>query len=539
VRILGIQTGHDSNICLLEDGKIITHLEIERVSRVKQDRIWKKNNLGTYINMIFKKCGVKWDDIDKIALIGAVHGRKNPRLVSEFSFIPESRHKDIHIVDHHVAHAAASFYFSPYEKSSIFSLDGGGNDGGGLLAYGNGNSIKVDKVLGTDFPGDGPVGQIWHKSMLLFSDTPNGPIGTEGVLMGASSYGTPIESLSKVLYHYFSNMTEAWKNFQPNILRLLNEKESQIWHEGKTFDPNNEQDYFDYCASLQLATEKYLEQKCKEIKALHPHENKVCITGGVLLNCLAVGRIMPKYFDKIFAGPAITDGGLGMGAALYYYHHILNNPRSLPADYMSPYLGFEREEGDILKAIQSCGVKITYEKINSIESVVGHIIDGKIVALYQGRSEVGRRALGNRSILADPRSKEMKKNINKKVKHRHWYRPFAPSILEEHVGEVFCDEYDSPYMSIALKIRDEWVDKVPAVTHNNQTARLQTVSEKINPHYHKLISAFYQKTGVPLLLNTSFNDNEPIVETPEDALACFLNTEIDYLYIGDFLVKKS
>ena len=277
---------------------------------------------------------------------------------------------------------------------------------------------------------------------------------------------------------------------------------------------------------------------CKEIKSLYPDENKLCITGGVLLNCLAVGKIVTKHFDEIFAGPAITDGGLGMGAALYYYHNTLDNPRKDIGELKSPYLGFERADGDIDQAISEYSDKITWQKTEDLGVVVDHIIDGNIIALFQGRSEVGRRALGNRSILADPRSAGMKKNINEKVKHRHWYRPFAPSVLEEHVDTVFSQKYDSPYMSIALKVKDEWVNKIPAVTHNNQTARLQTVSKVLSPDYHALISNFYEKTGVPLLLNTSFNDNEPIVETPGDALRCFLNTNIDYLYIGDYLVRK-
>jgi carbamoyltransferase len=261
----------------------------------------------------------------------------------------------------------------------------------------------------------------------------------------------------------------------------------------------------------------------------------LCFAGGVSLNSVAMGKILDRFsnrVDKIYVTPTPHDGGLTLGAAQYVWHHVLDNPRIKWEDNYTPYLGFTYNRDQITAALDKNTDKVKHHEC-SIDKVVDLLDEQNIVAVFGGGSESGRRALGNRSILADPRSPDMKDKINFKVKHRQWFRPFAPSILREHVPEWFTKDIDSPYMSFVVDFRDEVKEKVPAVVHLNGSARLQTVTKSDNEKYYDLLSRWNEKSGVPILLNTSFNDREPICETPEHAINCYLKTEIDYLYFYD------
>jgi len=294
---------------------------------------------------------------------------------------------------------------------------------------------------------------------------------------------------------------------------------------------NSEQDSFDIAAALQKATEmrvRYLINMYLE----RTGSRNLCLSGGVVLNCLMVGK-MHEWFDgkvdNIFVDPIPYDAGLALGSARFLWHKVLGHPRIKWEDNSTPYLGEKHSLDMINEVLDNNADKIEFRTASDSE-VVDLLIDKKIVSVFGGRSESGRRALGNRSILADPRHSDTKDIVNERVKHRQWYRPFAPSILREEVSNWFERDISSPYMSFAIPFREDKRELVPAVVHFDGTARLQTVTENDNPWYYKLISLFNDKTGVPILLNTSFNDREPIVEYPEHALNCFLGTEIDYLY---------
>lgn len=259
------------------------------------------------------------------------------------------------------------------------------------------------------------------------------------------------------------------------------------------------------------------------------------------MNSVLIGKILDKFdqFDNIYISPTSHDGGLTLGAAQYVWHHVLNNPRIKWNDNITPYLGVKYPKEDILKDINKVKDRVNVSD-SSDEEIIDLLDKQNIVAVFGGGSESGRRALGNRSILADPRSPTMKDKVNENVKHRQWYRPFAPSILREEVKNWFKRDIDSPYMSFVVEFKDEVKDRVPAVVHFDGTARLQTVTEKDNSWYYNFLKQWQSKTGVPILLNTSFNDREPICEIAEHALNCFLNTNIDYLYFRDekLLISK-
>ncbi len=532
IYILSFHCGHDASVCLLKNGVILCHLEVERLTRVKRHhgellnnpkenvgKPWQRKGILYFIELVLKNYNLSWQDI------------------SYFAVIPESKNTnylpiDIPaiLVNHHEAHAASSFYLSPFEESLILTIDGGGNDGGGLFGYGRGNKIEIKKKMEY-----GVNGLSWQDSMKYWSATANGPIGTEGVLMGAAAYGRPNPALRDFIYQQITISRHLSERI---IKKFLEENRDQLKLVGDDFNKNSEKDYFSYCRALQEATEMVFEDYFQRLLALRPDCRNISLAGGTVLNCIALGKILKKHprFNFYFC-PAVNDGGLTIGAALWAYYRILGHPRIPTAFRQTPYLGLPREK-DNYQEIFGQFNNIEVEKNITLDQLSELIARGKIISLFNGRSESGRRALGNRSIVCDPRDPEMKKKINQKVKHRHWYRPFAPSILEEKTAEVFEFSVTSPYMSLAAPVKPDWREKIPAVVHIDGSARLQTVNEELNPFYYALIKNFYAKTGVPLVLNTSFNDNEPIVETPEDALKCFLNTEIDYLYLEGNLISK-
>ena len=320
----------------------------------------------------------------------------------------------------------------------------------------------------------------------------------------------------------------------------------QITEEFKDMsDSDVEKARFDVAASLQFWTENIIRSKVERGIKLYKDSTGespeyLSLAGGVSLNSVVVGKLFDWFdFKDIYVTLTPHDGGIPIGACQYVYHHVLDKPRVKWEDNLSPYLGELYSKDDVDKTLKDNEDKIEISEADD-DLVVSLLENQKIVSVFGGGSESGRRALGNRSILADPRSTKMKDKINEKVKHRQWYRPFAPSILREEVSNWFDREVDSPYMSFCLKFKEDMKDKVPAVLHFDGTARLQTVSEKDNKWYHGFISKWFKKSGVPIVLNTSFNDREPIVETPEHAINCYMGTNIDYLYFFDFgiLVKK-
>ena len=368
------------------------------------------------------------------------------------------------------------------------------------------------------------IGQLWsYYTGQVFGLSTGHPYGhSAGTVMGMAALGDRNKYLSQL------------KN---NPIGFINEAKN-ITDIGK-----NEQGSFDIAAALQQFTEDWLVdtiQSYLDNPELKGYCKNLCLSGGVALNCVAVGKLLEKFnFDHIHVDPVPYDGGLVLGAAQYVYYHLLKNKRIEWKDNFTPYLGERYDIESVRKAIDKSYDKIEIS-VAKDNDVVDLLADQNIVSVFNEGSESGRRALGNRSILADPRSDKMKDIINEKVKHRQWFRPFAPSILREEVKNWFEYDIESPYMNFAIPFKDNMKDKVPAVVHFDGTARLQTVTKNNNEWYYTLIKKFHEKTGVPILLNTSFNDREPIVETPEHAINCFLGTNIDYLYFAEhnILIKR-
>jgi len=270
----------------------------------------------------------------------------------------------------------------------------------------------------------------------------------------------------------------------------------------------------------------------------------ICLAGGVAFNCVANGKIFDQTpFEKVYVHPAAGDGGLSVGAAFYVWHQLLGRPRSFVMEHA--YWGPSYSAEEIRSAMQASALSRGGYKVSELDEpelmrrTAAIIAEGKILGWYQGRAEWGPRALGNRSIVADPRRSEMKEILNQRIKHRENFRPFAPSILAERTGEWFDKSHPSPFMTLAYSVRPEKRDKIPAPTHVDGTGRLQTVAAEANPRYHALIGEFERQTGVPVVLNTSFNDNEPIVCRPEEALDCFLRTRMDALVLGNYLITRA
>jgi carbamoyltransferase len=379
--------------------------------------------------------------------------------------------------------------------------------------------------------------------------------GDEYKVMGLASYGEPeyMDEVRDVMRYtgggyelnldYFRHQIDGvsmnWNGGAPTL--------GSVWGQGMTdaFGPARqgsdepiEARHRNIAHSMQKHLEEVVIEMTSEL-ARRSGLTSLCMAGGVALNCVANGRIRPDTpFDELYIQPAAYDGGTSLGAACYVYHHKLGHPRQEVMDHA--YFGPEFSETACKSALETAGV--TYRKLEDHElfdHAAEGISEGKIVGWFQGRLEFGPRALGNRSIVADPRRPEMKDILNARIKRRESFRPFAPSILESATGDYFEERYPSPFMLLTYDVKRDKQDIIPAPTHVDGTGRLQTVNEKQNPRYHALISAFERKTGVPVVLNTSFNDNEPICTTPQQAVETFMRTKMDQLYLGNLVSERS
>ena len=537
--ILGFQSGHDQSYCLLKNGIPIIHEEYERHIRQKEphgDGMTMANDFldDGHISKI------------KYASIGNGIGAKNssPKWgnYSEDGFKKisesiENNKGELFKFGHHKSHAANAFFSSNFNESLIVTIDGGGTEEGPngnttangfrtCFTFWRGKSNKIQKIslipaascnIGVTW--DRIVGEVYN----LSTGHPHG--SQAGTVMAMASVGDGDK--------YFNDFINA--KWGKGDTQLCNKFKRIVKPNFKKED----KEQWDVAASLQKATEHTVKEKIDDY--INDY-NYLCLSGGVVLNSVMVGKMYDwwPHLQGIYVCPVPYDSGLAIGSAQYLWHQILNKPRIKWVDNASPYLGQSYETPkSLLQYHANNSKKIKYRE-SSDNEVVELLSKGKIVCVSGGGSESGRRALGNRSILADPRNKNMKDIINEKVKHRQWFRPFAPSILREHVGEWFEHDIDSPYMTTVLRWKEEVKDKVPAVVHLDGTGRLQTVTQNDNRWYYNLIKKFRYKTGVPIILNTSFNDREPIVETPENALDCFLRTNIDFLYFRDknLLISK-
>jgi len=591
--ILGISAFyHDSAACLLKDGKIIAAAQEERFTRKKHDSSYPHYAIEfvlSYGNLrlseidqivFFEKPFLKFERLLETYVAFAPRGffsfaKAMPLWIKEKLFQKNllfnklknhdknyKSDQNIFFSDHHLSHAASAFFPSPFNEAVVLTADGVGEWATTTVAIGKNDNLEIKKEI--YFP---------HSLGLLYSAftyyTGFKVNSGEYKLMGLAPYGNPIyEDKIKKLIDIKDDGTfrldQKYFNYATG-LTMTNDKLDDLFGQ-KPRDSQNEkinQFHMDIAASIQKVTEEIMIKLAKAIREEYDIKN-LCLAGGVALNCVANGKILKeKIFDNIWIQPAAGDAGGSLGAALALWHIDQGNKRSVNSNdnMKGSYLGAEFTQEEIEKELKSIGAnfeKVDYEDL--INKTSEFLSNEKAIGWFQGRMEFGPRALGARSILGDPRSDKMQKNLNLKVKYRESFRPFAPSVLREDASKWFDIDVDSPYMLLVANINADkifemneeqkklfGIDKlnikrseVPAVTHVDYSARIQTVTKDTNNRYYDLISKFKEKTGCPIVVNTSFNvRGEPIVNTPTDAFNCFMGTELDYLVIGDCILDKN
>jgi len=592
--ILGISAFyHDSAATILVDGKIIAAAQEERFTRIKHDSNYPYNAIEFVLNfaklklnhvdqiIFFEKPFLKFERLLETYVAFAPKGFKSfcmamPIWLREKLFQKKmlfnelKRHdknfndiKKIYFSDHHLSHAASAFFPSPFEEAIVLTADGVGEWSTTTVAIGKGNNLAIKKEI--HFP---------HSLGLLYSAftyyTGFKVNSGEYKLMGLAPYGIPIyedkikNNLIDIKEDGSFHLDQSYFNYATG-LTMTNKKFDKLFGQ-KVRNPKFEeltQFHMDIAASIQKVTEDVMIKLAKSLKEEFNLKN-LCLAGGVALNCVANGKILKeKIFDNIWIQPAAGDAGGSLGAALALWYIEQNNSRKVdPNDTMQgSYLGPEFSQKEIEEQLDKAGAKYEILKENELlDKTATDLSKQEAIGWFQGRMEFGPRALGARSILGDPRSEKMQKNLNLKVKFRESFRPFAPSVLKEDLSEWFEINIDSPYMLIVsninknkiIEMTDEQkklfgIDKlnvkrseIPAVTHVDYSARIQTVHEETNKQYFRLIKKFKEKTNCPILVNTSFNvRGEPIVNTPIDAFNCFMGTNLDKLVIGNCYLDKN
>lgn len=563
--ILGLNAFHgDASAAVFCDGRLVGALEEERLNRVKHwaglpvlsaraslageqpdhiaiSRDPKAHLAGKLIRTALRPA--KWGKLASRAANAANVSRANTALRAAGI---GTAHTKFHFVEHHRAHLASAFFCSPFEEAAVISIDGFGDFSSVMWGVGCGNRIEVKGAV--TFPHS--LG-LFYTAFTQFLGFPN--YGDEYKMMGLSAYGEKrfVEQVRDVVrtegdqvrlnldyfIHHSTGVEMTWDDCQPKIGMVYSSKLPQVFGRPRVAHSEITQRDMDIAASVQAVLEEsYLE--LLNFVQKETRQRAVCLAGGVALNCVANGMIFARTgFRDVYVQPAAHDAGTSIGAALYVQHQILNQPRSFSMRHV--YYGPEYSDAEIHRDLEAAECRFhRLSETELIDRTVEQIADGKIVGWFQGRMEFGPRALGNRSILADPRRMDMKNILNSRIKYREPFRPFCPSILAERVGDYFETDYPSPFMVMAYKIKPQQRDRIPAVTHGDGTGRLQTVERDVNPLYWNLIRRFEEVAGVPVLLNTSFNENEPIVYTPAQAIDCFLRTRMDVLSMGSFILYK-
>jgi carbamoyltransferase len=538
-KIVGCWNGHDTSVCVLENGIPTLHIELERHSRVKCDKGDSIKLLMDYSNL---------DDIDDFATCYPLSNITNQKYSDEIKRLG----KPLQVIGHHCGHASHAFYSSNFDEALIITIDGGGIENeqnfpsSTTMWHGKGNKINRILTLHSDKLN---IGSVWTKCCRFIFRVESGwPYGNQsGTIMSRAGFGRYNQYYLDEFRKFFTSDMHNVLITPPGHLPGISSKDPSspkhpFLYKWEKLASKSEQNMFDLALALQTATEEVIYSLVSEGLKLLPGIKNICFSGGVSLNSSAIGKLLTMYKNINFYVPAVPyDGGLSIGAAQYVYHHIMNGPRVNWNNNMSPYLGVLYNDECILNTINEFESKGEIASFKATDDeVIQLLLNENIISIYNGRSESGRRALGNRSIICDPRIKSMKDKINFSIKNRSWDRPSAPSILRECVSDYFELDIESPYMSIVLKFKEDMAKKVPAVVHVDGTARLQTVSENDNKWYYSFLKKWYTESGVPALLNTSFNDREPIVCSPNDAIKCFLNTKLDFLYFPSqhILVKK-
>jgi carbamoyltransferase len=574
--ILGLNAYHaDSSAAIFKDGQMIAATEEERFRRLKH---WA-GFPSKAVEFCLREAGISLAQLDHIAIGRDPYAKLSKKLLflasnpgggwravkerlqnakkvssleEEFAAIdpgldPQALKKKIHHVEHHRSHLASAFFASPFEQAALLSIDGSGDFTTTMTATGAGNKINVlDSV---DFPHS--VG-IFYTAFTQLLGFPH--YGDEYKVMGLAPYGTPkyADQLRDVLIfkenglfrlnlNYFrsakSGIISYGEDHIPVVAPLFSSYMTEKFGTCRQKDEPLTQYHKDLAASVQRITEELIFHILGHLHQSTGLEN-VCIAGGVAQNSVANGKLTRRTpFKHIYIPSAGHDAGIAMGAALYVYNQILQQPRA--EAIWSACTGSRFSNEEIEAFLQSRNISYhRYTDEELYEKVAGRLIDAGVIGWFNGRAEFGPRALGARSILADPRRADAKELLNSKIKRRESFRPFAPSILKEYVSEYFEVTDVVPFMEKVFPIRQEKRALIPAVTHADGTGRLQSVDSSVSPRYYQLIDTFRKKTGVPILLNTSFNENEPIVNSPEQALECFLRTSMDMLVLENCVVTR-
>ena len=592
--ILGISSYyHDSAATIIIDGKIVAAAQEERFTRIKHDSGYPFNA----VNFVLDYAKIKLSDVDSVIFYEKPFLKFERLLETYVAFAPKgftqfskamptwlkeklfqkkmlfeqlkehdekfNDEKKIFFSDHHLSHAASAFFPSPFEEAIVLTADGVGEWATTTVAVGKENNLEIKKEI--HFPHS--LGLLYSAFTYYAGFKVN---SGEYKLMGLAPYGKPIyedkiiQNLVDVKEDGSFWLNQDYFNYATG-LTMTNDKFDNLFGQ-KVRDSKKEkltQFHMDIAASIQKVTEDIMIKIVKSLREEFGIPN-LCLAGGVALNCVANGKILKeKIFDNIWIQPAAGDAGGSLGAALALWHIEQKEPRKInPNDSMQgSYLGPEYAQGEIEKELEKIGAvyQVKTEQ-DLIDRAAEDLSKGEVIGWFQGRMEFGPRALGGRSILGDPRSSKTQKNLNLKVKYRESFRPFAPSVLENEVTNWFNIDKTSPYMLMVANVNEDKVIKmsneeeklfgieklnikrstIPAVTHVDYSARIQTVNQKTNQRYFNLISKFYKKTGCPILINTSFNvRGEPIVNTPIDAFNCFMGTELDTLIIGNCFLTKN
>lgn len=572
ISILGINCAyHESCACLIQDGQPIAAVEEERYNRVKHGKPARVDNADELPEQAIAFCLASGGltDIGQVDFIGysfepedrlrknLAHDHGYPIPAGDYGTEAGERlfyEKNLNVerklraqgfdgrffyLDHHDCHAASAFYVSGYDAAAVMVVDGIGEHESSSFYVGEGTRLR--RLRHFDYPDS--LGFLWEKlsAFLGFSSY------DASKAMGLSSYGqlgVYDEALSRLL----QVDDDGSFHVDDRLVRIRNDDYSaleEVFGAAKLDAPVSEvtpqnQHYADIAVALQVATEQIFIKLGRSLRA-ETGQRHLCMAGGVALNCVANAYLANEgIFDNLYVQPAANDAGTAIGAAYLIWHHKLGHPRQPISK--SPYLGPAFDNDAIERVLAEHGLE--YRRVERVESATAQLLaDGAIVAWFQGRMEIGPRALGNRSLLADPRRAEVVGLMNLKVKHREAFRPFCPSVLAEKAGDWFELPEPMPeiadYMLGAFRARKDKAAQIPAVVHFDGTSRIQAVHRETNPRFHRLLTEMDNRTGVPVLLNTSFNDREPIVCTPADAVQTFLKTRIDYLVIGDFIATKA
>ena len=574
--ILGINAYHgDAAAAIIKDGRLIAAVEEERFNRCKHSAGFPAHA----IRYCLDAAGIRIEDLDHVgisrdpsahlhkkilyaAMRVASHARQikdrlgnaakvrdlRDDLARVFSVSKKQLRARFHNVEHHRAHLASCFYVSPFERAALLSIDGFGDFISTMWAHGEGNSIAV---LGqVEYP---------HSTGIVYTATTQflgfPHYGDEGKVMGLAPYGRPrfIDEFREIIrteengqfrlnLDYFRHHSEGvemtWDDGSPVIGRIFSDDFARLFGSPRATGAALTDRERDIAASLQLRLE---ELGFHVLNHLHEQTGltDLGLAGGVAYNSVMNGKILLNTpFKRLFIQPAAGDSGTALGVCFQIHNGILNGARGevMTGAYTGPEFS-----SDAIREVLDLSA-LPYEQYVDEEltkRAARDIADGLVVGWFQGRMEFGPRALGNRSILVDPRRAEMKEILNDRIKKREPFRPFAPSILEERVGDYFEQTHTAPTMLMVYQIKEERRSEIPAVTHVDGSGRLQTVSREVNERYYQLISEFAALTGVPVILNTSFNENEPIVRTPQEAIECFRKTKMDVLYLGNYAVRRN